>query len=260
MEWKRVETHSTKGTTWKKVESTKSATWKRSESHAFHGISAKSSAINFATRELLYFYCILSQKRYKLDIVKICKLLLRKTADIETTLAECNCTAEEIDKVRFMMCTLLDETIAYYVDGETFSDYRSLTSHYYKEQLGGEHVFSLLEGCLRDAKANFPILALGHKIICLGFTGQYALQHGGGITLSEIKDKIFLAITPFLAEHKKHILQKGDYGQSYLLKKLKRTLAPIMGLLLLGTYIFLYQDLNYKRQQLEEVIKDSFNL
>lgn len=251
MEWRE----SAKDTTWKK-----GVPWKKSESQSFHGISAKSSAINFATRELLYFYCILSQKRLQLDIVKICKLLLRKTADIELTLAECNCTPDEIDKVRFMMCTLLDETIAYYIDEETFSGYRSLTSHYYQEQLGGEHVFSLLENCLKDPKANFPILALGHKIICLGFTGQYALQQGGGITLSEIKDRIFFAISPFLAEHKKQVLQKGDVGQSNLLKKLKRTVAPVMGLVLLGTYILLYQDLNYKRQQLEEVIKDSFNL
>lgn len=226
---------------------------------AFQDVSSKSSAINFATRELLYFYCILSQKHYKLDVAKTCKLLLRKTSDIEVALAEYKCTAEETDKVRFMICTLLDETMAYYVNEETFAGYRSLTSHYYGEQLGGEHVFSLLESCLKDVKSNFPILALGHKIICLGFTGQYALQKGGNLILNEIRDRIFFAIKPFLAEHKQRGLKRGTYGQSHLLRKIK-AMAPIIGLILLGTYIALYQDLNYRRQQLEELIQDSFNL
>lgn len=235
--------------------------WKKASNSSFKAnfqeLSDKSSAINFATRELLYFYCILRRKNLQLDVVRLSKILFRKIADMEVVLNECKCSSEEVNSIKFMICTLLDETLAYYVCEEDFAGYRSLTSYHYGEQLGGEHVFNLLEEALQDVKANFPILELGHRIICLGFTGQYALQKGGLAALNEIRDKIFFAIKPFLAEQKQSI-KTGKVSDA--LRKIKRTMAPILALALLVAYIVLYQTLSQERKQLEELVQDSFGL
>ena len=109
-----------------------------------YAIFAKHQLILRATKELLYWSCLLRRCVHQFDIAKLHTLLTYKIEEVSSILLSQGCSSEEMDKIKFMLCTELDEAVVEYLDKRELGRYRSLTEYYYKEQLGGEHFFDII--------------------------------------------------------------------------------------------------------------------
>ncbi len=225
-------------------------------------VCAKHQLIMRATRELLYWSCLLRRCLYQFDIAKLNALLTYKVEELSSTLLEYGCSAEEMDKIKFMICTEIDEAMVEYLDKKQISMYRSLTEYYYKEQLGGEHFFDIIAAFLKSVHCNVPVLSLGHIILCLGFKGQYALEDRGLAKLSEIKDNLFFRIKKVLPGPYFEIPDNAylNENSAHFYKQIKTRIVPVIFVILALTYGIAYKDLHDRVHQLGKIIQSNLEL
>jgi type IV/VI secretion system ImpK/VasF family protein len=214
------------------------------------------------TRELLHWACVLRGCTYQFDIAKLHILFIHKIEEVALILSEHNCSAEEVDKIKFMLCTEIDEAMVEYLDTRELGRYRSLTEHYYKEQLGGEHFFDIIQAFIKLLHSNLSILSLAHTILCIGFKGQYALEENGLSKLSEIKDTLFFKIKKILPKPQfaDEILSASKKRSAFITHHIKTKLLPLTLLGLVIIYGVLYRDLSKSVQQLHTTIYEALSL
>jgi type IV/VI secretion system ImpK/VasF family protein len=213
------------------------------------------------TKELLYWSCLLRGCLYQFEIAKLHSLLTYKIEEVSLILSGHGCSAEEVDKVKFMLCTELDEAMVEYLDKGDLSRYKSLTEYYYRE-LGGEHFFDIIAAFLKSPHSNLAILSLGHIILCLGFKGQYALEENGLSRLSEIKDNLFFKIKKILPGPEFEVAPSVEIATrtSFIYKQMRTKIIPIFLLILAVAYWSFYRDLDKKVHQLRTIIQDNVAL
>jgi type VI secretion system protein ImpK len=225
-------------------------------------IFAKHQLIVRTTKELLYWSCLLRRCIYQFDIAKLHTLLTYKVEEVSSILLAHGCSAEETDKIKFMLCTELDEAMVEYLDKRELGRYRSLTEYYYKEQLGGEHFFDIIAAFLKSVHSNISVLSLSHIILCLGFKGQYALEERGLIKLSEIRDNLFFKIKKVLPGPYFAILDSSNVSENsaYVYRQIKTRILPLIFIILAIAYGVAYRDLHDRVHQLRTIIQNNLEL
>ncbi len=220
----------------------------------------KEEALAAFVRECLYFFCLLKKAEKNFDVEKVYTLLTNKVEETALLMTEGNFYPDEIDKIRFILCTALDEALAHYIQQKGLSSYSSLTTYYYREQLGGEHLFNILEEASRDVRLNLPMLCLGHKLLCLGFMGQYALKENGLIALGNIKDRVFALIKKAVPQKKVEKVVKDSHNDARVVRRLRTTILPLMLVITACTYGVAHQRLVNAKQGLHALIKANLQL
>jgi type IV/VI secretion system ImpK/VasF family protein len=112
--------------------------------------------------------------------------ILQRIENFTTTLIKLNVSDKQIYQAKYLICAAIDESAT--------TD-KSLIDHFYKEMLGGEKFFKIIENVYLDIPNNFELIKLSYLLLCLGFKGKYGLAENGDNILKEIKNKIYLLIT-----------------------------------------------------------------
>lgn len=111
-------------------------------------------------------------------------------------------TPETALAARYILCTLLDETVLGTPWGsESVWSAQSLLSTFHNETWGGEKFFMILDRMLQEPAANIDMLELMYVCLSLGFEGKYAVLEQGRSKLAETMDNLFRTIR----------MQRGDY-------------------------------------------------
>ncbi len=111
-------------------------------------------------------------------------------------------TPETALAARYVLCTLLDETVLGTPWGsESVWSAQSLLSTFHNETWGGEKFFMILERMAQEPGTNIDMLELLYICLSLGFEGKFAVQENGRSKLVETMDNLFRTIR----------MQRGDF-------------------------------------------------
>jgi type VI secretion system protein ImpK len=101
---------------------------------------------------------------------------------------------EAIAAARYVLCTLLDETIASTAWGSGVWGTRSLLVAFHNEASGGEKVFLILQRLSQDPRANLDLLELMVLCLSLGLEGRYRMQERGQEQLATLRERLLQLI------------------------------------------------------------------
>jgi type VI secretion system protein ImpK len=101
---------------------------------------------------------------------------------------------EAIAAARYVLCTLLDETIAGTAWGSGVWGTRSLLVAFHNEASGGEKVFLILQRLSQDPRANLNLLELMYLCLSLGLEGRYRMQERGQEQLATLRERLLQLI------------------------------------------------------------------
>jgi type VI secretion system protein ImpK len=102
--------------------------------------------------------------------------------------------SEAIAAARYVLCTLLDETIASTAWGSGVWGTRSLLVAFHNEASGGEKVFLILQRLTQNVAAHIDLLELIYLCLALGLEGRYRLLAGGKDQLATLRERLLQLI------------------------------------------------------------------
>ncbi|MET4696842.1 type IVB secretion system protein IcmH/DotU [Endozoicomonas lisbonensis] len=96
---------------------------------------------------------------------------------------------------RYLMCTVLDETVMNTPWGAASGwSQRSLLSIFHRETFGGEKCFVMLQRLQETAAMNLDLLELFYLCLSQGFQGKFRLAANGPAQLETIRDNLYQVI------------------------------------------------------------------
>lgn len=102
-----------------------------------------------------------------------------------------------ITNARYMLCCLLDETIA--LTSEWGKDngwlHNNLLSIFHNEYYGGEDFFKIITESLKNATINLHLIELAYVCLNLGFAGKYRGACDGASELTKLTDDLYKIIS-----------------------------------------------------------------
>ena len=102
--------------------------------------------------------------------------------------------SEAIAAARYVLCTLLDETIASTAWGSGVWGTRSLLVAFHNEASGGEKVFLILQRLSQNIPANIDLLELIYLCLSLGLEGRYRVLEQGQAQLTTLRERLMQLI------------------------------------------------------------------
>lgn len=112
---------------------------------------------------------------------------------------------EKIIAARYVLCTLLDETVASTPWGGSGTwAKQSLLVMFHNEGWGGEKFFQLLSKLAEDPVANRDLLELMYVCLALGFKGRYQVLDNGKEALETLRERLAQMLRK----------QQGDYERA----------------------------------------------
>lgn len=98
---------------------------------------------------------------------------------------------DQIAAARYVLCTLLDETISStpWGGGGVWAS-RSLLVAFHNEAFGGEKFFLILQKLSQDPKNNLPALELMYLCLALGLEGRYRVIDNGRSQLESLRERL----------------------------------------------------------------------
>lgn len=216
--------------------------------------SSQHDIIVKTAEDLLYIIALLRQGGYQIKNHELYNLILEKIDNFVSTLNKFNVNIEQANEAKYLICASIDEALLS-VNNFTEAGYNeSLISYYYREELGGEHFFNILEELYnQDIQQKLPLLNLAYLLLCLGFEGKYGVKENGHAILREIKEKIRSLIErydPLIALSDQKNLPKPHI----LTKSVRLRIFITMSLLVLTVYISFLISLSCQKQELYELI------
>ena len=129
------------------------------------------------------------------DIEVLNKRLCDQIKRFEASTRHCGIPSEQMTAARYVLCTVLDETVLNTPWGGA-SDWSriSLLSRYHKETFGGEKFFQMVEHLSVNPARNLHMLELMYLCLALGFEGKYRVITRGGGELDDIRDGLYRQI------------------------------------------------------------------
>lgn len=148
---------------------------------------------------------------------------------------------EKMIAARYVLCTLLDETIASTPWGSGEWSKHSLLVMFHSETSGGEKFFQLLTKLAEDPKTNLDILELMYICLILGFEGRYRLMDNGRAQLDTLRERLAQILSKQRGEYERDLsphwqAAPSKRGRLLLLLPIW-VLFSICGLVLVTTYI-----------------------
>lgn len=102
---------------------------------------------------------------------------------------------EEVSTARYLLCTLIDETVLGTPWGnESMWNEQTLLAKYYREAWGGEKFFDILNHLQQEPARNIDLLELIYICLLMGFEGKYRVQDQGSSKSQSIQEDLFYSI------------------------------------------------------------------
>lgn len=138
------------------------------------------------------------------DIGGLHQRLTNEIRMFENRLREQGTAPEIVLAARYVMCSVLDETVLNTPWGsESAWAQRTLLSVFHNETSGGEKFFRILDR-MREAPAdNLNMIELMYICLSLGFEGKYRLVARGRDAIEQIRDDLFATIRRHRGEYER---------------------------------------------------------
>jgi type VI secretion system protein ImpK len=149
---------------------------------------------------------------------------------------------EKVIASRYVLCTLLDETVASTPWGGSGAwGGHSLLVSFHNETWGGEKVFQLLGRLAENASANRDILELIYVCLALGFEGRYRVLDNGRAQLEALRERLAQMLRRERGDYE-HDLSPNWRGVTSKKNPMLDALplwvaAAVAGVILVGTYL-----------------------
>ena len=148
---------------------------------------------------------------------------------------------EKVIAARYILCTLLDETISSTPWGSGEWGKHSLLIMFHNEASGGEKFFQLLTKLAEDPKANRDILEFMSVCLALGFEGRYRVMDNGKSHLESLRERLTQILNKEQGTYERDL---SPHWQAALIKRAKIfmllplwVISALCGLILLTTYL-----------------------
>jgi type VI secretion system protein ImpK len=174
------------------------------------------------------------------DLQQLRERLALALKTFESDARQAGVDSEAIAAARYVLCTLLDETIASTAWGSGVWGTRSLLVAFHNEAFGGEKVFLILQRLTQDVAAHIDLLELIYLCLALGLEGRYRLLSGGHDQLATLRERLLQLIKQQRGGYESD-LSPGWRGESVQAASHARVpvwvIAAALGVLLLAAQI-----------------------
>lgn len=149
--------------------------------------------------DLLYLIALLRQNKIDKLIDKTYHSILETIESFITSLEKYNFSTEQISQAKYLICAALDEAAA---NGKNSSLALEITNkgfinYFYKEGLGGEKFFRIIDSLSEDISRNYSLIRLAYILLLLGFKGKYGIIEEGLSILKDIQNQLYLSISHY---------------------------------------------------------------
>jgi len=113
----------------------------------------------------------------------------------ESTARAAGVDVEEVSTARYLLCTLVDETVLATPWGnESMWNQQTLLAKFYREASAGEKFFNILDHLQHEAARYIDLLELIYLCMLMGFEGKYKVQDQGSSQLQSIQENLYYTI------------------------------------------------------------------
>lgn len=125
------------------------------------------------------------------DVTTLRNEVVNQIQKFEETAVRYGATAGDVTAARYVLCSLLDETVMTTPWGSSSAwSTSSLLNRFHNETWGGEKVFAILDRIKGDPKKNLPLLKLIDLVLVLGFEGMHRVIDNGRERLADLRDEV----------------------------------------------------------------------
>ena len=169
------------------------------------------------------------------DIAGLRVSIIEEVKQFDIKIKNQNVSSEQAQAARYVLCSLLDETILNTPWGcNSIWSTQGLLILFHKETFGGEKFFLILKNCMQQPGTHLDLLELLYFCLCLGFEGRYRIEDHGLSKLDEIRENTYQIIQR----------QRGDIERSLSIhwqgiKDKRNVLAKFVPLWVIGSIAFL---------------------
>lgn len=150
-----------------------------------------------ASDPILTLVTTLQNSSYPEDRKKFLDNLAHEVRAFEHHAKMANYQKNTIANARYILCCLLDETIA--LTSEWGKDdgwlHNNLLSIFHNESYGGEDFFKIITESLKNATVNLHLIELAYVCLNLGFTGKYRGVDDGASAITRLTDSLYEIIS-----------------------------------------------------------------
>ncbi len=137
---------------------------------------------------------LVAQLRDSVDFADVTQLrgeTIRQIQAFEEAAIRNDATAADVQAARYILCSLLDETVMTTPWGSA-SDWSksSLLNRFHNETWGGEKVFAILDRVKADPRKNIALLKLIDIVLLLGFEGMHRVLDNGRERLADLREEV----------------------------------------------------------------------
>lgn len=140
------------------------------------------------------------------DIGGLHQRLVSEIRAFENKLREQGVAPEITLSARYVMCSVLDETVLNTPWGsESAWAQRTLLSVFHNETSGGEKFFLILDRMRQSPSENLNMIELMYVCLSLGFEGKYRLMARGREAIEQVRDELFTTIRRYRGEYERSL-------------------------------------------------------
>lgn len=140
------------------------------------------------------------------DIGGLHQRLTSEIRNFESRLRDLGCAPEIVLAARYVMCSVLDETVLNTPWGSDSAwAQRTLLSVFHNETSGGEKFFLILDRMRQSPSENLDMIELQYVCLSLGFEGKYRLMARGRDAIEQVRDELFTTIRRYRGEHERSL-------------------------------------------------------
>lgn len=149
-----------------------------------------------ASDPILTLVTTLQNAHYPEDRVKFLEHLAHEVRAFEHHAKMANYKEDTITAARYILCCLLDETIALTSEWgkENGWLHNNLLSVFHNECYGGEDFFKIIDESLKNTTINLHLIELAYICLNLGFAGKYRNTNDGACKITQIIDDLYTII------------------------------------------------------------------
>jgi len=145
------------------------------------------------------------------DIGGLHQRLVNEIKAFEGRLREQGSQPEITLAARYVMCSVLDETVLNTPWGsESAWAQRTLLSVFHNETSGGEKFFLILDRMRQAPAENINMIELMYVCLSLGFEGKYRLMARGRDAIEQIRDELFTIIRGYRGDFERNLSEKWE--------------------------------------------------
>ncbi|MDL2398816.1 type IVB secretion system protein IcmH/DotU [Rhizobium mayense] len=125
------------------------------------------------------------------DVAALRRQVAEEMDRFQQTAQKSGSEAGDIIAARYVLCSMLDETVLMTPWGSRSEwSANSLLNQYHNETWGGEKVFTILDRVKTNGEKKLPLLLLIHACLMLGFEGRYRVLERGRDLLEELRNDL----------------------------------------------------------------------